>query len=108
MSHWAEPHIDSVREAIVNTGWVLEDLSSDTGPLQFTHDDGSELSVSDSRNRTGTVAVQYTPAEGVTAGFNLNKSGGWQGRDYTHEAFSSIENAIDLAEHILTRHEEEN
>lgn len=105
--HWISGHRDHLESAADKYGFSLSVSDSPEGPVEFEAEDGSEVSLTDSRSRTGTVAVEYTPSEGAKAGVNLNKSGGWMD-DYHHKSFSDIENAVGWVEKVLKQHEKKN
>lgn len=107
MSHWAAESFDEFESTVDGTGWSFDKPSSDEGPVEFETEDGSEVSFTDSRDRTGTVAVEYTPSEEVTPAVTLNKNGGWMG-DYHHKSFTDVGKAVEWVVHILEKHEEDN
>lgn len=97
MAHWAEEHLNQLESTCADTGWTLTKPSagstSDRGPVICEHDDGSELSMVNPP--TGTFSLEYRPAEGTRA-FKDDPS------------FADVDNAMEMFEHILTKHETDN
>lgn len=97
MAHWADDYLTQLESTCADTGWTLTtptaDTTSERGPVVCEHDDGSELSMVNPP--MGTFSIEYNPAEGTRA-FNDDPS------------FGSVENAMEMFEHILTRHETKN
>jgi len=105
--HWISGHRDQLESAADEYGFSLSVSDSPEGPVEFEADDGSEVSLTDSRDRTGTVAVEYSPSEDATPGVELNENGGWMG-DYHHESFADVGNAVEWVENVLKQHEKKN
>ncbi len=94
--HWAADYFPQIESMTENTGWDFTRPSSERGPVVCNHEDGSELSWTDSRGRTGTLRVEYQPADGTRA---FNEDG---------ISFGDPDNAMEMFEHILTKHARDN
>lgn len=96
MSHWAHEHYDALEEAISETEWSIDKPSSDKGPVVFNHSDGSEISFVNS-SISGGFALEYQPENDDVDIFKDK-----------HQSFRNLGNAVEMAEHILTRHQNRN
>lgn len=96
MSHWASEKFDTLEDTISSTGWGIDKPSSDKGPVVFKHSDGSELSLVNS-SISGGFALEYEPANDDVDIFKDK-----------HQSFRSLSNAVEMTEHILSRHENRN
>lgn len=107
MSHWiygkGDGLLEEIENAVANTGWELSVSSTDKGPIEVTHTDGSIASLVQS-SMTNTLAVEYEPGDAVDAGVNLNK------RNYHHTSFGKNEGeaAVEWFVNVLTQHEKTN
>jgi len=100
MSHWSKNSPDTgdsyykrVRDSTEGTGWSVVVGDSERGPFSVHHEDGSEIVVVDSRDRTGTLRLTYDAAESSNEAFK---------DDVTD---NSLENIFEFVIHILERHE---
>jgi len=103
MSHWSKKSPDTgnsyyerVRDATDGTGWSVVVGDSEEGPFNVHHEDGSEIVVVDSRDRTGTLRLTYDAAESANEAFK---------DDVTD---NSLGNIFEFVIHILERHEKLN
>ena len=94
MAHWAADYETQLESKLQGTGWSKAANNSDEGPVVCKHTDGSELSMVNS-SITGMFAIEYLPAEGTRA-FKDNPR------------FGDLDNAMEMFEHILTKHESDN
>lgn len=102
MSHWSEtPSIKKnyhkiVSESAAGTGWSVKRIDSNDGPYKLIHDDGSEITVVNSKDRTGTIRLTYEASDSATEAFKDNVSD------------TSMGNIFEFVVHILERHEKLN
>lgn len=107
MSHWihskGDDLLSEIEDAVDDTGWSCTVSSTDKGPIELEHDDGSIASLVQS-GMTKTLAVEYEPGARVSEGVALNK-----GR-YHHEsfAFEAGEDAVEWLVNVVEQHEDAN
>jgi len=89
--------LEKIRSDVVsiveNTRWNVS--SSDSGPVELTHEDGSKLRVVDAI-ATSTLRLDYEPVEGT--------------RSFEDQPIrdSKTEHILEFIEHIANKHDKEN
>lgn len=86
----------NLEDAISGTDWSIDKPSSEAGPIVFNHSDGSEISLVHS-SISGGFALEYEPANDDVDIFKDK-----------HQSFAVLGNAIEMTEHILSRHQNRN
>jgi len=96
MVHWASEKVDELQSAVNETGWNLSIANTDDGPIEFVHDDGSEISFVSS-SISGNYAVEYQSSESSKSAVTDE-----------HVSYVQLNDAIEWVVHILSRHEKVN
>lgn len=83
--------------------WTLSFPETFSGPIEFTHQDGSELSFVNAEH-IGTLSIEYVPHNSVTTAIVLNR------REYYHESYSPKNTlaAVKKCIQIMQKHNDKN
>lgn len=107
VKHWIGEHEEKLRKKAERFNFDIDIPESDSGPIELVHRDGSEISVVDTSDRTGTFGVEYTPGDRVNPAVKLNRSS-YRVGDYHHESWSQKDDAVEWVVNIMDQHDTKN
>lgn len=107
VAHWIGEHESKLRERAEKFGFEVDVADSEAGPIVIEHQDGSEITIVNASDRTGTYGVDYIVDDEASAGVKMNKSSFTVG-DYHHESWGSKDGAVEWTINIMKQHSKNN
>lgn len=107
VEHWIGEHEEKLRNKAERFNFDINMPETDSGPIELEYSDGSEVSLVDTSDTTGTFGVEYTPGDKVNPAVKLNRSS-YRVGDYHHESWGTKDGAVDWVVNIMKQHDTKN